>query len=66
MLIEMLTSSLRSGTPLIYRAVPSWFIRVQPIVDQLVTNNLRTLWSAHLLLPREHLLKFIHQGASEC
>jgi isoleucyl-tRNA synthetase len=34
----------RSGTPLIYRAVPSWFIRVQPIVDQLVTNNLNTLW----------------------
>ncbi|KAH7919323.1 hypothetical protein BV22DRAFT_1041026 [Leucogyrophana mollusca] len=34
----------RSGTPLIYRAIPSWFIRVQPIVDQLVENNAQTLW----------------------
>ncbi|KAH7911972.1 tRNA synthetases class I-domain-containing protein [Hygrophoropsis aurantiaca] len=34
----------RSGTPLIYRAIPSWFIRVQPIVDQLVANNAETLW----------------------
>ncbi|EGN99871.1 hypothetical protein SERLA73DRAFT_88601 [Serpula lacrymans var. lacrymans S7.3] len=34
----------RSGTPLIYRAVPSWFIRVQPIVDQLVGNNQETRW----------------------
>ncbi|KAJ7594319.1 tRNA synthetases class I-domain-containing protein [Mycena floridula] len=34
----------RSGTPLIYRAVPSWFVRVTPIVDDLVKNNKETLW----------------------
>ncbi|KAK7472709.1 isoleucine--tRNA ligase [Stygiomarasmius scandens] len=34
----------RSGTPLIYRAVPAWFVRVAPVVDQLVKNNSETLW----------------------
>ncbi|KAK0461235.1 tRNA synthetases class I-domain-containing protein [Desarmillaria tabescens] len=34
----------RSGTPLIYRAVPAWFVRVTPIVDDLVKNNQETLW----------------------
>ncbi|KAG6836845.1 Isoleucine--tRNA ligase, cytoplasmic [Arthromyces matolae] len=34
----------RSGTPLIYRAIPSWFIRVQPIVDDLVRHNEGTRW----------------------
>ncbi|KAH9942336.1 tRNA synthetases class I-domain-containing protein [Epithele typhae] len=34
----------RSGTPLIYRAIPAWFVRVQPIVDQLVANNKETRW----------------------
>ncbi|KAF4567536.1 isoleucine--tRNA ligase [Pleurotus pulmonarius] len=34
----------RSGTPLLYRAVPVWFIRVQPIIDQLVANNQETRW----------------------
>ncbi|EJF65096.1 hypothetical protein DICSQDRAFT_50584 [Dichomitus squalens LYAD-421 SS1] len=34
----------RSGTPLIYRAIPAWFVRVQPIVDQLVANNSATRW----------------------
>ncbi|KAF8348297.1 tRNA synthetases class I-domain-containing protein [Amanita rubescens] len=34
----------RSGTPLIYRAIPSWFVRVSPIVDQLVANNEQTQW----------------------
>ncbi|KII92817.1 hypothetical protein PLICRDRAFT_486212 [Plicaturopsis crispa FD-325 SS-3] len=34
----------RSGTPLIYRAVPVWFVRVQPITEQLVANNKETLW----------------------
>ncbi|KAF9651100.1 isoleucine-tRNA ligase [Thelephora ganbajun] len=34
----------RSGTPLIYRAIPVWFIRVQSIVDQLVANNNETRW----------------------
>ncbi|KAF8482215.1 isoleucine-tRNA ligase [Gautieria morchelliformis] len=34
----------RSGTPLLYRAIPAWFVRVQPIVDQLVANNADTRW----------------------
>ncbi|KAK7692957.1 hypothetical protein QCA50_004598 [Cerrena zonata] len=34
----------RSGTPLIYRAIPVWFVRVSPIVDQLVSNNKETRW----------------------
>ncbi|THH16247.1 hypothetical protein EW146_g4367 [Bondarzewia mesenterica] len=34
----------RSGTPLIYRAIPVWFIRVQSVVDQLVKNNNETRW----------------------
>lgn len=34
----------RSGTPLIYRAFPVWFVRVQPIIDQLVANNAETRW----------------------
>ncbi|TFY65942.1 hypothetical protein EVG20_g5142 [Dentipellis fragilis] len=34
----------RSGTPLIYRAIPVWFVRVQPIIDQLVENNNQTRW----------------------
>ncbi|KAI0745448.1 tRNA synthetases class I-domain-containing protein [Earliella scabrosa] len=34
----------RSGTPLIYRAIPAWFVRVAPIVDQLVANNKETRW----------------------
>ncbi|KAF8236536.1 hypothetical protein L208DRAFT_1357299 [Tricholoma matsutake] len=34
----------RSGTPLIYRAIPAWFVRVTPIVDQLVKNNSSTRW----------------------
>ncbi|KAH6914366.1 isoleucine-tRNA ligase [Coprinopsis sp. MPI-PUGE-AT-0042] len=34
----------RSGTPLIYRAIPVWFIKVTPIVDQLVSNNEQTRW----------------------
>ncbi|KAF8997347.1 hypothetical protein BDZ89DRAFT_1148602, partial [Hymenopellis radicata] len=34
----------RSGTPLIYKAVPAWFVRVTPIVDDLVKNNAETLW----------------------
>lgn len=35
----------RSETPLIYRAVPSWFIRVEIIVDKLLKNNNKCYWS---------------------
>ena len=34
----------RSGTPLIYRAIPVWFVRVTPVVDELVANNKETRW----------------------
>lgn len=34
----------RSGQPLIYRTVPSWFVRVEPIIDQLLAANKTTRW----------------------
>lgn len=34
----------RSDTPLIYRAVPSWFVSVEKIKDQLLKNNKETYW----------------------
>ncbi|KAI4305042.1 hypothetical protein L6164_028432 [Bauhinia variegata] len=34
----------RSGTPLIYRAVPSWFVRVENLKEQLLENNKQTYW----------------------
>ena len=50
---EELTFTGRSGTPLIYRAIPAWFVRVTPIVDELVDNNAKTRWfvsSAYVML----------------
>lgn len=34
----------RSDTPLIYRAVPSWFVRVEQMSDRLLANNQTTYW----------------------
>ncbi|KAJ3248124.1 isoleucine--tRNA ligase [Chytriomyces hyalinus] len=34
----------RSDTPLIYKAVPSWFVRVTNIKEQLMKNNAGTVW----------------------
>jgi isoleucyl-tRNA synthetase len=34
----------RSDTPLIYKAVPSWFVRVESIKEQLIANNALTRW----------------------
>lgn len=34
----------RSDTPIIYRAVPSWYIGVEQIRDELVKNNQRIRW----------------------
>lgn len=34
----------RSGTPLIYKAVPSYFVQVESIKDRLVANNDKTYW----------------------
>ncbi|KFO20772.1 Isoleucyl-tRNA synthetase, cytoplasmic [Fukomys damarensis] len=34
----------RSDTPLIYKAVPSWFVRVEHMVDKLLRNNGLCYW----------------------
>lgn len=34
----------RSETPLIYKAVPSWFVRVEQAQEQLLYNNSQTYW----------------------
>ncbi|XP_047438407.1 isoleucine--tRNA ligase, cytoplasmic [Mugil cephalus] len=34
----------RSDTPLIYKAVPSWFVRVEQMVDNLLSNNEKCYW----------------------
>lgn len=34
----------RSGTPLIYRAIPGWFVNVEKIRDRIVANNKATYW----------------------
>ncbi|XP_066962999.1 isoleucine--tRNA ligase, cytoplasmic isoform X2 [Macrobrachium rosenbergii] len=34
----------RSDTPLIYRAVPSWFIRVEQMQEKLLASNEKTYW----------------------
>ena len=34
----------RSETPLIYKAVPSWFVRVEQAKEQLLDNNSQTYW----------------------
>ena len=34
----------RSDTPLIYKAVPSWFVKVEEFRDQIVANNKETYW----------------------
>lgn len=34
----------RSDTPLIYKAVPSWFIRVEQMIDRLLTSSDATYW----------------------
>ena len=34
----------RSDTPLIYKAVPSWFVNVESIKERLLANNAQTHW----------------------
>lgn len=34
----------RTNTPLIYRAIPSWYVAVEQIKDQLVANNQQINW----------------------
>lgn len=35
---------VRSDTPLIYRAVPSWFVRVEQMTEELLNSNKKTYW----------------------
>lgn len=35
----------RSDTPLIYKAVPAWFVRVTPIIDKILKNLEKTTWT---------------------
>ncbi|XP_036043283.1 isoleucine--tRNA ligase, cytoplasmic isoform X2 [Onychomys torridus] len=41
----------RSDTPLIYKSVPSWFVRVEHMVDQLLKNNDLCYCIDHLTIP---------------
>ncbi|KAL7055111.1 hypothetical protein AAHC03_024329 [Spirometra sp. Aus1] len=34
----------RSDTPLLYKAVPTWFIRVEVLVERLLANSASTMW----------------------
>lgn len=34
----------RSETPLIYKAVPSWFVAVEAVKERLLENNRKTMW----------------------
>ena len=34
----------RSDTPLIYKAIPSWFVKVESVKDKLLANNAKTYW----------------------
>jgi isoleucyl-tRNA synthetase len=34
----------RSDTPLIYKAVPSWFVKVETLREKLLENNAKTYW----------------------
>lgn len=34
----------RSDTPLIYRAIPSWFVKVEELVERLLANNAESRW----------------------
>ncbi|KAF1656420.1 Isoleucine--tRNA ligase, cytoplasmic, partial [Eudyptes chrysocome] len=44
-LLPSLSPSLyRSDTPLIYKAVPSWFVRVEHMVEKLLENNAQCYW----------------------
>lgn len=34
----------RSDTPLIYKAIPSWFVKVESVKEKLIANNEQTRW----------------------
>lgn len=43
-LFVLFPSLHRSDTPLIYKAVPSWFVRVEHMVEKLLENNAQCYW----------------------
>lgn len=43
-LYVMCLCTFRSDTPLIYKAVPSWFVRVEHMVEKLLDNNDKCYW----------------------
>ena len=45
----------RSDTPLIYRAVPSWFVKVESFRDKLVANNGKTYWVPEAVRARKRI-----------
>lgn len=49
----------RSDTPLIYKAVPSWFVRVEHMVGLLLTNNDLCYWWAGGLI---FIMSFVVEG----
>lgn len=42
--VILLVYAFRSDTPLIYKAVPSWFVRVEHMVEKLLDNNSKCYW----------------------
>eukprot|EP00741_Cyanophora_paradoxa_P015733 tig00020904_g15189.t1 len=50
----------RSETPLIYRAVPSWFVKVEEIKEKLTANNLQSKW-----VPEAVQMKRFHNWLTE-
>lgn len=42
----------RSDTPLIYRAIPCWFVRVQNIIPQLIEASSKTRWVPDFVLEK--------------
>ncbi|KAB7504980.1 Isoleucine--tRNA ligase, cytoplasmic [Armadillidium nasatum] len=47
----------RSDTPLIYRAVPSWFIRVEQMQDKLLESNEKTYWVPSFVKDKRQVCK---------
>jgi hypothetical protein len=56
----------RSGTPLVYRAVPGWFIRVSNIKEELVGNNKDTRWYVYIYYIFPVLKGRFYQGTAIC
>jgi isoleucyl-tRNA synthetase len=51
----------RSDTPLIYKAVPSWFVAVESIKDRLLANNAGTYWVPNFVKEGQSRESFTHK-----